>query len=376
MTDTQRLNAALTTLETASALLLDGVHGVAPVETALSDAIGGVAAELPKLAAGLPPFDIAMTDGWAMCARDLAGVSSYAPLPLTAPPVWVEAGERLPDGCDCVIDESSVERSGPLSQVIAEAIPGEGVRRAGEDFVANGAMLPAGRQVMAADLIVLRAAGRDSMPLRRPHVQVVGVPAGDGRNVSVDLITALAREAGARVTLSVAPTRDAGAIASVVGNGPRDLLLLVGGSGVGRGDAAVAALATCGKVAAHGLALQPGRTAAVGRIGATPVVVVPGAPASALSVWFALARPALDRLALHKPRAATIKPLARKIASPIGFAELVLLKATDGQWMPLAAGDLPLGQIVAGDAWLIVPGDSEGFAEGTHVGALPLRDIA
>jgi hypothetical protein len=90
----------------------------------------------------------------------------------------------------------------------------------------------------------------------------------------------------------------------------------------------------------------------------------------------AVARPTLDRLTLHAPRQAVIRPLLRKIASPIGFAELVLLKAVDGNWAPVASGDLPLGQIAAADAWLIVPGDSEGYAAGTQVGALPLRDIA
>ncbi len=120
----------------------------------------------------------------------------------------------------------------------------------------------------------------------------------------------------------------------------------------------------------------PARTAAVGKIGATPVIVVPGAPSQALAAWLALVQPALDRLTLRAPRTETFRPLARKIASAIGFAELVLLKSVDGNWMLLAAGDLPLAQISAADAWLIVPGSSEGYAAGTQIGALPLRDFA
>ncbi len=53
-----------------------------------------------------------------------------------------------------------------------------------------------------------------------------------------------------------------------------------------------------------------------------------------------------------------------------------MLKAVDGNWLPLAAGDLPLGANASADAWLIVPGESEGYAAGTPVGALPLRDFA
>jgi molybdopterin biosynthesis enzyme len=138
----------------------------------------------------------------------------------------------------------------------------------------------------------------------------------------------------------------------------------------------VAALAVRGNVIAHGLALRPARTAAVGKIGTTPVIVVPGAPSQALAAWLALAQPALDRLTLRAPRTEIVRALARKIASAIGFAELVLLTSIDGNWTPLAAGDLALAQIAAADAWLIVPAASEGYAAGTPVGALPLRDIA
>jgi molybdopterin molybdotransferase len=375
MTETQRLNTVLTSLDDALARLLDGVQAVAPAETPLADAVGCVAAELPP-AVALPPFNVAMVDGWAARAMDLAGASSYAPLLLRASPVWVEAGDQLPDGCDCVIGEDRVEQMGPMFQVVGEAIPGEGVRRAGEDVAAGVTVLSAGRLIAPSDLIGATVAGRRTLPVRRPLVQVIGVPARDGHGVSAELIAASARAAGARVTLTIAGAREASSIATTIGEEARDLLLLVGGSGVGRSDAAVKALAASGSLLAHGLALHPGQTAAIGKIGSTAVIAIPGAPAHALAVWLALGQPVLDRLTLHAPRRAVIRPLARKIASPIGFAELVLLKSVDGNWTPLAAGDLPIGQVTAADAWLLVPSDSEGYAAGTHVGALPLLDSA
>ena len=53
-----------------------------------------------------------------------------------------------------------------------------------------------------------------------------------------------------------------------------------------------------------------------------------------------------------------------------------MLKSVDGEWLPLAGGDLPLAQIAVADGWLMVPADSEGYAAGTRVGALPLRGFA
>lgn len=376
MTSPQRLTAALTSLDEALAGLLDGVQAVEAVAIPLAGAIGCVAADTDPSRRPLPQVNTAIADGWAMRARDLAGASSYAPLPLPAAPVWVEAGQALPDDCDCVIDEHSVERSGPMFQVIDEAIPGEGTRRAGEDLAKGAMMFAPGRRIAASDVMVARAAGRDTIAVRRPHVQVIEVPASDGYSASPEFIARSARAAGACATLTKAANRDATSIVSAIGDDARDLLLIVGGSGVGRSDTAVTALAACGKVVAHGLALRPGRTAAAGKIGATPVIVVPGAPSQALATWLALARPALARLSSCAPRTRIVRPLARKIASAIGFAELVLLKEVDGNWMPLSAADLPLAQIAAADAWLILPAASEGYAAGTQIGGLPLRDIA
>jgi molybdopterin molybdotransferase len=370
MTGTQRPAAELTSLDRALARLLDGVQAVAPVECLLADAVGAIAAGEPQRVA-LPPYDTATTDGWAMRAHDLVGASSYSPLLLQTAPVWVEAGDRLPAGCDCVLDETSVVQHGPLFEALAEAIPGEGVRRAGEDMAAGSAIVAEGRCIAATDLMIARNAGRDRLTVRRPHVRVVEVPAGDGRSTSAAFIAIAAREGGARVSVTKAADRNAQSIAAALSEGC-DMLLIVGGSGVGRSDAAVAALAARGEIVAHGLALRPGRTTAAGRIGPTPAIVIPGAPSHALAAWLALARPVLDRLTMRRPRHAIVRPLTRKIASAIGSAELVLLKAVDGDWRPIATGDLPLQQIAGADAWLIVPAESEGYAAGAHVGAQPL----
>src|SRR5882724_11100361 len=122
MISIQRLPASLTPLDAALSALLDGLEPVAPIALPLAQALRCIAAEMPPLKAS-PPRDIAAADGWACRARDLVGASSYSPLPLTASPVWVEAGDTIPDDCDCVLDSDAVDGIGPLLQVLAEAIP-------------------------------------------------------------------------------------------------------------------------------------------------------------------------------------------------------------------------------------------------------------
>ena len=92
MGPTQRLPASLTPLEMALAGLLHDLVAAAPVELPLAEALGCITVDMPALAAS-PPCDIAIADGWALRARDLVGASSYTPLLLAKPPIWVEAGD-------------------------------------------------------------------------------------------------------------------------------------------------------------------------------------------------------------------------------------------------------------------------------------------
>ena len=279
----------------------------------------------------------------------------------------------MPQTCDCVLDSDSVDQTGPLVQVLAEAIPGQGVRRAGGDIAGGTAVVEAGRRVLPRDLLIARAAGLQALSVRRPRVRVVNIPCrrrgGDGATDRGERPQGrrrchLRRGRGTRCGLHCA----------VLDGGGCDLLLTIGGSGVGRTDATVTALAQRGEVIAHGIALQPGRTTAVGRIGKTPVIALQGAPDQAFAAWWTLALPVLDRLSGRRPRRSLELPLQRKIASGVGIAEIVLLRRKQGAWVTLAVGDLSLDAIARAEAWLVVPGGAEGFAAGAPVDGYMLRE--
>src|SRR6202035_5213489 len=201
MIPTQRLPASLTPLDVALAALLQRVTPVAPVSLSLAEALGCVAADMPPLQA-VPRRDTAASDGWALCARDLVGASSYSPLPLAKPPVWVEAGDPVPEGCDCVIDADCVDQTGPLVQALAEAIPRQGVRRLGGDIAQGGFVTPPGQCIRPLDLLMARAAGLEKLNVRRPIVRIVNIAAHSGHAATTPLILEMARAAGAAVTFT------------------------------------------------------------------------------------------------------------------------------------------------------------------------------
>jgi molybdopterin molybdotransferase len=205
MNPTQRLPASLTPLEAARDRLLEGLALVAPIDLPLAEALRSIAAEMPPLAAS-PARDIAAADGYAFSSRDLVGASSYSPLQLASTPRWVEAGDVMPEGCDCVIDLDALELSGPIAQIMAEAVPGQGVRRAGSDIAAGSSAVMAGRRVLPRDLLLARAAGLKTLRVRRPRLRIVNIPGG---SLTVELIAESARNAGADVVMGAATGRDA-----------------------------------------------------------------------------------------------------------------------------------------------------------------------
>ena len=90
--------------------------------------------------------------------------------------------------------------------------------------------------------------------MRRPRLRIVNVPGG---TVTADLIAESARNAGAEVVASLPAARDAASIATALDGGACDLLLIVGGSGVGRTDATVTALRERGEVSLMALPCSP-----------------------------------------------------------------------------------------------------------------------
>lgn len=364
----------LTTLETALAALLDGVSPVAPYFVPLEQAMGRIAAAMPPIARTLPSRDIAALDGWACRALDLVGASAYSPLALPAAPVWVEAGDAMPSGTDCLLHADLIDCSMPIAMAVGEAVPGQGMRRRGEDMAEGRPPVLEGETIRAADLLVARRAGLQQLAVREPRVRVIDIEAANHETVTTHLIRESVTASNAAIAQTETTLRDAASIAAALDGEACDLLLLVGGTGEGRADATAEALARRNALIAHRLALKPGTTTAIGRFGSMPVIALPGAPEHAFAGFLALIRPILDRLAGRSARSTASLPLSRKISSTVGLCEIVLLGREHDMWTPLAMGDFSLEAMRLADAWLVVPGDCEGYAAGTPVAASTLRN--
>ena len=125
----------------------------------------------------------------------------------------------------------------------------------------------------------------------------------------------------------------------------------------------------------HGIALTPGETAALGFVGPRPVLMLPGRLDAALGVWLMVGRRILERLAgttqSKESEPVELLPLARKVTSTVGFAEVVPVRRHEGKAEPLASKYLPLSSLARSDGWILVPADSEGYAAGAMVQVRP-----
>jgi molybdopterin molybdotransferase len=331
---------------------------------------GLVLAEPLRSHAGVPAEAIALRDGWAIAAGDVVGASSYSPVPVGAPPAWVEVGQPMPAGTDAVLPPDAVAGQGTAVEIVAEVAPGEGVRRAGEDAAPGVILREAGERMRSTDVAVALALGIRQVPVRQARARILSLPivTPDG---TAELVGRLAQAAGA-VVEHAAPVSNEFEANALKGQGS-DMVIVVGGTGLGGGDQGARVFATSGSLVAHGIALRPGETSGCGVIGAAPVILVPGRVEAALAATLMLVLPSLDHLMSATPRRPSVSGrLTRKVSSGIGMTDLVLLRRTGQELEPLAVADLTLAAIAGADAWLAVPPENEGFAAGETVPAFLL----
>ncbi len=321
---------SLTALSDAQAVLLAMLAPVAPQGVACAQAIGLIAAEDLRVGTAQPPRAMALRAGYALRAEELAGASSFAPAFLSLAPQRVAPGDALPDGCDCVLEADALDLSGPMPQVFVESWPGENVRRAGEDLASGTLLIAQGHLIEARHALVAARAGLTNLPVRQPRIALLGV----ADDVHAFIAYGLLAHGAAHVT------------------GDADLVLALGGAPA---DAVLSV---------RHLALEPGRDGAIGRIAGTPLIVLPRQPDQAFAGFHALVRPALDRLGARMPPPLVSLPLATKIASRVGVAELGLLKAQGNVFRPLAVGDCPLAALADATHVALMAEHSEGHAAG------------
>jgi molybdopterin molybdotransferase len=364
----------LTPLDAVLACIDARVEPVTPRACSLVSAQGRVLAA-DVTASKLPPVSIALHDGFAVAAGAVADASPYAPAPLTSPQ-QVDAGEPMPEGADAVLPFDAVMFADDRAEAVAAVVPGDGVLLTGGDCMPQTILRRAGAYLRASDIAVMTAGGIADVTVREPRVRIAcgSMTKTPVVQAAVDMLTRTATAAGGTV---VNADTESEPLYEVLSEARAHAGFVVGGTGSGRGDASVRTLAKFGRVEAHGIAVSPGETAALGFVGTRPVLLMPGRLDSALAIWLLIGRHIMAKLGGGRVEdAPKMLPLKRKVTSTIGLTELVPVRyeenSADGTVAdPLASGYLSFEALTGSDGWIVVPADSEGFAAGTQVAVRP-----
>jgi molybdopterin biosynthesis enzyme len=283
---TQRI-ARLTPLSDILAMIDALARPVAARSVEARWAHGLTLAEDVRAGSVQPPAALALRDGWAVAAADTLDASAGAPAPLTQPQ-WRETGAPMPPGADAIAPADAVACRGNLAEALAPVTPGDGVLASGGDARADTILQHSGTRLRHSDIAVLKAAGIKDVSVRVPGVALVlGGPKNAHLDAAMEFLAGVIAESGC------APKYFA--LDEAVRDLRADAIFVLGGTGTGRRDESVHALARGGRVAAHGIAISPGETAAFGEASGRPVLMIPGRIDCVISLWLLLGKPLCSR---------------------------------------------------------------------------------
>lgn len=398
-------------VEEARARILAGLAPVGAETVGLADAWDRVAAAPVRARVQQPPADLSAMDGYALHAAD--GAAGAVLRVIGAAPaghpfaghvgrgeaVRLFTGSVVPAGSggaplDGILLQEDAARDGDRLTVGEAVAPGRHIRRAGQDFAAGETLIPAGRRLTARDVGLAAAGNHPWLSVhRRPVVAILAtgdeialpgeaIPPGGIVSSNAHALAALVQAAGgvARVLPLAGDDRDAiGAAAD--GAAGADLLVTTGGASVGEHDLVLSALQARGLALDFWkIAMRPGKPLMFGRLGAQPMLGLPGNPVSAFVCAVLFVLPALYRLA---GLADTSLPLARAVlgaAVPANDHRADHLRATLApreMALPVATpfpvqDSSMLTRLARGDALIIRPPLAPALAAGAEVPVLPL----
>ena len=296
-----------------------------PQTVPLSEAAGRILAADLIADRDVPPHDNAAVDGYAVHFADLAAdrdtelpVTGRAAAghPLGRPAkrgaaIRIFTGAVMPDGPDTVMMQEDCTTRGDVVVIRPGIGRGANRRRRGEDVRAGTTVLRDGQRLRPQDVGLAAALGRAAVPVYRRlrvaifstgdeiHEPGTALPPGCVYDANRHALVALVKALGAAPTDLGILADEAGAIGAALAAAAtgHDLILTSGGMSVGEEDHIASAVRARGSLYFWKLAIKPGRPVAMGQIGGTALIGLPGNPAAMMVTFLRLARPALLRLA-------------------------------------------------------------------------------
>lgn len=353
----------------------------------------------------IPPRPVSHMDGYALRARDVAGspgkrLKVRGEVKLGETPrvvlgrdeaVAVATGSYLPDGSDSVIPVEEVGKEDGAIVTMRVPDPREHVYAAGADVKRGTTVLSRGKALRAQDIGMLMILGsRKVKVFRKVRVALLATGSeltdspmpkkGKVWNSHGVVFAHLLSEIGCEAVQLGVVRDDAAAVAARLREALRksDLVLLMGGTSVGRHDLVEEVVSTLRPDAlVHGVKMDRGRVTGCAVVRGRPVLMLPGPIQGGMNAFFLIGLPLIRKLA--GATEATTKVTARirngweARRRYQGFAKVVYLRlAREGGVLyaePLAGETESISLLAASDAFTVVPEDAVSLGPGQDVDA-------
>jgi len=330
---------------------------------ALVDADGRILARDVAAPLPLPPFTNSAVDGFAVPAADLprdkelmfpvAGrvqAGSSGEPAKAGHAVRIFTGAPMPAGTDTVFMQEDV-RLEPSGKVVLPAglKVGANVRPAGEDIREGHVALKAGDRLRPQDVALAAAFGLTRLDVVR-RIRVAVFSTGDElaspgtERTAAQLfdsnrfmLMALLKRLGCKVSDLGILRDERESLAKALKKAARahDLILTTGGVSTGEEDHVKAGVESVGSLVLWRMAIKPGRPVAMGIIGGTPFIGLPGNPVASFVTFVHVVRPTVLALSGAVPLALLPIPVRaafsyKKKSGRREYVRVTLRRAEDG----------------------------------------------
>ncbi|MDW7773804.1 MAG: molybdopterin molybdotransferase MoeA [Desulfobulbaceae bacterium] len=384
-------------------------HALQEERISMNNGLGRILARDITAPEPLPPFSRSTMDGYAVRAQNTFGCSESEPALIeiageismgkpgrelslkNGQAAAISTGGELPQNSDAVV---MIEYSSRLDDRIVEIFrpvaPGENVIQCGEDFARDAVVLTRGHQLRPQDLGVLSGLGISRIPVyRQPVVAIISTGdelvepdkpllPGKIRDINSTTLAALVQESGGiPVPLGIVGDEFDRMFAACTKalEIPADMVLLSGGSSVGRRDFTLKVLEGIAgtELLAHGVSIRPGKPTILARRDNVALFGLPGHVGSAIVVFHLFVRPLLRKLSgcgitsgLQRIQTVT----GEQIPSVIGREDYIRVSlkwdesGTPPTAMPIYGKSGLLNPLIRAQGLLMVDRDTEGLDQG------------
>ena len=402
--------SGMLSVEQARQKILQQMIPVSGVEAlSVVSALGRVLSADIISAIDVPGHDSSAMDGYALRGTDLSATdktefqligTTYAGHPFPGEVskgecVRIMTGAAMPAGADTVVMQELVELTPNGVAVSPGQQPGQHVRKAGNDINQGSRVLPAGRQLSAADLGVIASLGQAEVEVSR-RLRVAFFSTGDelcplGESLQPGQIhdsnrytlNGLLQSLGVEmIDLGIVPD-DPDQLRKTLlsASSQADAVITSGGVSVGEADYIKALLDELGEVDIWKVAMKPGKPLTFGGLQGSWFFGLPGNPVSVMVTFTQFVRPALQKLMgmMPMPALQLQLPCGSALRKQPGRAEYqrgILQQDESGRWMVFSTGAQDSGMLSSmsqANCFIVLPAASPGAEAGELVTVEPFQ---